>query len=93
MMVHLGQSGNPRLGPLPQRILGDVLPQLGEDGGPLGTGPHDVHLAPQHINKLGQLVQPVLPEQPADGGDPSLAVLGPDRPAWCSASTRMVRNL
>ena len=31
MVVDLGQPGDPRLGPLAQGILGDVLPQLGED--------------------------------------------------------------
>src|SRR3546814_18976474 len=35
-MIDLGQPGDPWLGPLPQRILRDLLPQLGEAGRSLG---------------------------------------------------------
>src|SRR6476646_12282929 len=35
VVVDLGQPRDPRLGPLAQRVLGDVAAQLGEDGGPL----------------------------------------------------------
>src|SRR5215217_7737231 len=79
VMIDLSQSGDPRPGPLPQRVLRDVLPQLGKDGGPLGAGAHDVHLAPEHVDQLGQLVQAVLPQEPADRGDPRIALLGPHR--------------
>src|SRR5438552_2030356 len=80
VMIDLGQPGDPRLGPLAQGILGDVLPQLGEDGGPLRPGPHDVHVALEHVQHLGQLVQPVLPQQVAHRGDPGILLLGPYRP-------------
>ena len=53
------------------------LPQLGEDGGPLGPGPHDVHLAPQHVQQLGQLVQPVLAQHPPHRGDPGVVLRRP----------------
>src|SRR5215218_4213751 len=79
VMIDLSQSGDPRSGPLPQRVLRDMLPQLGKDGGPLGAGAHDVHLAPEHVDQLGQLVQAVLPQEPADRGDPRIALLGPHR--------------
>src|SRR5215211_673343 len=79
VMIDLSQSGDPRSGPLPQRVLRDVLPQLGKDGGPLGAGAHDIHLAPEHVDQLGQLVQAVLPQEPADRGDPRIALLGPHR--------------
>ena len=71
----------PGLGPLAQGILGDVLAELGEDGGPLGAGPHDVHLALEHVEQLGQLVQPVLAQEPTHRRDPRVLLLGPDRPA------------
>lgn len=49
--------------PPAQGILGYALTRHGKDGGPLGPGPHDVHLAPQHVEQLGQLIQLVLPQE------------------------------
>ena len=81
VVVDLGQAGDARLGPLAQGILGDVLPELGEDGGPLGAGPHDVHLALEHVEQLGQLVQPILAQETTDRRHPGVALLSPDGPA------------
>src|SRR5690606_11988492 len=78
VMVDLRQAGDPRLGTLAQRVFGDVLPQLGKDHRALGARAHDVHLALEHVDELGQLVDPVLAQVAADPGDPRIMLLRPD---------------
>ena len=41
-------------------------PQLREDARALRTRAHEVHVAPQHVEQLGQFVQPELAQHLAD---------------------------
>src|SRR6266540_249635 len=65
VMIDLREAGDAGLGPLAERVLCDILGQLGEDRGPLGAGAHDVHLTLEHVEQLGQLVEPVLAQKAA----------------------------
>src|SRR5712692_2031614 len=78
VMIDLREAGNAGLGPLAQGVLRNVRPQVGEDRGALGAGADDAHLALADVDQLGQLVEPVLPQEPADLGDAGIVLRGPD---------------
>ena len=59
----------PRRGPL----------ELGVELGPLGPGADNAHLAPQHIDHLRGLVDPVTPQELSNSGLPGVLASGPDR--------------
>ena len=77
-MVHLGPSGDSGPYTLSLRIDGYSLPQLLEDLGLLGPGPNQVHVALQDVEQLGELVEPVSPQEPPGPGDPRVVFTGPD---------------
>jgi len=45
--------------------------------GAIRTGSNEGHVAAQHVEQLGQLVQAGLAEQPSDRGDGMIAVYAP----------------
>lgn len=56
----------------------DFHAQTGEDRGLLWSRADDVHLAAQHVQELGKLIEPVLAENSAHRRDPRIMRLGPD---------------
>src|SRR5439155_2411303 len=63
--------------PLTPLVALDLLAQVHEDRGLLGPGADDVHLALQHVEQLGQLVEPELPQHAADRRDAHVVGLRP----------------
>src|SRR2546425_11222803 len=56
----------------------DLLPQVDEDRGLLGPGSDQIHVAPQHVEELGEFVQPEFPQHATDRRDARVVGLGPD---------------
>src|SRR5256885_8992331 len=70
-----GDAGPDALAPL---IPLDLLAQVHEDRRLLRAWADDVHLAPEHVDELRQLVQPQRAEHPADRGHARIVRLRPD---------------
>jgi hypothetical protein len=75
--VDLRPSGDPRASLLAQRIVLDVLAQLGEDARALGARADDVHVALDDVEQLGDFVETGLAKEATDGGDARIALRGP----------------
>src|SRR5437879_295673 len=80
MQVDLSPPGDTRAHALAPRVAVDLLAQVGKDPRLLWPGPDHVHVAPQHVEQLRQLVQPILPEHPAERGHSRVVQLGPHLP-------------
>ncbi len=66
---------------MPLVVVRDHLAQLLDEVRTLGAGPHEAHVAPEHVPQLRQLVEPRLAHQAAEPGDPRVVLARrPDRP-------------
>src|SRR5437773_42841 len=77
-LVHLGPPGDAGAHPLTALVSLDLLAQVNKDRGLLRPGADDVHVPAQHVEELGQFVEPQLAQYPANGRYPRVVWLGPD---------------
>ena len=77
--MHLGPAGDATRDPVPVvvawHLLGETLCEVGS----LGTRTDQRHLPPQHVEKLGQLVQVRAPQEPTDPRHPRIVGDRPGR--------------
>src|SRR4029450_3288480 len=76
----LRPAGNSRLDRQALHVEGNLLLQRVDELGPFRPGPDEAHVPQEHVEELGHLVEPGLPEEAAHPGDPWIAILGPYRP-------------
>ena len=75
--MHLSPASDSRLHEVPELVVRDFFHVLILKVLPDRTGTHDAHLAPEHIEELGQLVHPGAAENAANSGDPGISLFGP----------------
>src|SRR5687767_170180 len=78
--IDLGVAGDAGPDALPYLVVRDLHPKVRNDCGPLRARAHHVHLAPQHVDQLRQLVEAELAQPAAQSRDPAVVLAGPDRP-------------
>src|SRR5215470_9210543 len=77
--VDLGPTGDPRLHLVAEHVAGHGLAEPLDEDRPLRTRPHHAHLAAQHVDELGQLVEAEAPEEGAEPSAARVAGVGPHR--------------
>ena len=70
--VDLGPAGDPGLDLVTRQVVVDHLGILFVVGNRVRARPDDRHLALQHVEELGQLVEAVTPQEPAQAGHPEV---------------------
>ena len=76
-MVHLRPTCDAGSRSLTQRVLGDVVAKPRENAGALRSRADNVHLAPNHVDKLRNLIDAVFAHHAADPCNPAIPL---DRP-------------
>src|ERR1700693_1648153 len=69
LILDLGPSGYSWTYRVPLVIKRDLLPQHSNEFRTLGPGSHKAHVAPQHVHKLGNLIQAIFPQELANPSD------------------------
>src|SRR5437870_873250 len=76
-LVDLRQAGDARPNALTPLVALDLLAQVHEDRGLLRPRADHVHVAHEDVEQLGQLVEPELPQHPAERRHPRIIRQGP----------------
>src|SRR5439155_23457261 len=69
---HLCPSGNARLDAVPDGVEGYLLSKHCDKFGPLRPWAYEAHLASEHVDQLGKLIDPSAPYEAADSGHSSI---------------------
>src|SRR6185295_2237677 len=77
--VDLGPAGDARLHLVAKHVSRHATPELFDEARPLRSGADQAHLAAQHVEELGQLVEAPAPEEPAQPGATRIVRRGPYR--------------
>src|SRR5690606_22685358 len=77
VLVDLSPARDAGTDTLTLRVALDLRPELLEDRGLFRPRADDVHVADQHVEELGQLIQSVLAEDPPDRRDTTVVRRGP----------------
>src|SRR5262245_34853788 len=72
---------DPRPQGMPQVVERDLLLQLLHEVGPLRPWTNERHVSAEHVDQLGQLVEPQLAQKSADSSYPGITLRCPHWPA------------
>src|SRR5262245_48225818 len=64
--VNLGPAGHPTGDGMAKVVVGNGLPEFGDEAGPFWPGSDECHVAPDDVHKLGELVDIGVSEPVAD---------------------------
>ena len=73
-IIHLSPTRDPRADQMTEVVVGDLLIILLHQFDPLCPRSDHAHVSPQHIPKLGQLIQACLPEKTSDACHPAITL-------------------
>src|SRR5271156_3394976 len=84
LVFDLSPTGQARTNCMALVVIRNFFPEHANKFGAFGTRPDEAHIAAQNVDQLRQLVQPKLPQYPADTSDALIIRSRPHRFAFFS---------